>query len=325
MAVMRPVDRESVARDSAPTPVRPRVLAALLAIAVLMAGVIVGCEPDDRGAGSATATPRQVPVLAYHGVTTDAGVVTDEADPRYHAVRLAELERQMKDLHDAGYETITPSDYVSWLRGEEVRLPAKPIVLTFDDGQTSAELATPVLERYGFEAVMYVVSGFADGAFGGPSGEPGWYLTWDQLRDMRATGAWIMQFHAGPRGHAHIDDPRDPTCHRFYSCRFGEDEATWRERVKSDVAQGLGALRTAFDLPDGWQGSTYAVPWDDTVTSEPTPDPWLPAYFADEFPVVFVQESWTGPANNQRYRHEVHNPESIAEFRSALSSPRFAR
>jgi hypothetical protein len=91
------------------------------------------------------------------------------------------------------------------------------------------------------------------------------------------------------------------------------------------VAQGLGAIRTAFDLPARWQGLTVAVPWDDAVTSGAAPDPWLPAYFAEQFPVVFVQESYTGPANHQRYRHEIHNPDAVAVLRSALTSSRFTR
>jgi len=59
-----------------------------------------------------------------------------------------------------------------------------------------------------------------------------------------------MQFHGGPMGHAYVNDPAHPACPRYYPCRFGEDDTSYRARVKSDVAQGLGAMRTAFDLPD---------------------------------------------------------------------------
>ena len=208
---------------------------------------------------------------------------------------------------------------------EEVSLPDKPILNTFDDGQSSAQLATRVLKQYGFVAAMYVASGFADGDFGGPNGEEGWYTTWDQLEAMRSTGTWVMQFHAGPLGHAFIRDPEFPDCHRFYPCRFGEDDATYEERVKSDVAQGLGAMRSVFDLPAGWRGPTFAVPWDDAAASKTTAEPWLAAYFASQFPVVFVQESYEGDVDNQRYRFEVHNPDDLERFRSGLSSSRFAR
>ena len=269
--------------------------------------------------------PPRIPVIVYHGLTTDSEVTTDQQDSRFFEVRLSAFEAQMAHLHEAGFHTITPSQYRKWVDDLAVSLPDKPVLVTFDDGQTSTQLATSVLERYDFKAVMYVVSGFADGSFGGPHGEPGWYLTWEQLVEMRSTGRWIMQFHAGPRGHAYVNDPADPTCHRYYPCRFGEDDATYRARVKGDVAQGLGATRTAFGLPEGWHGSTFAVPWDDTAGPMTTTEPWLAAYFASLFPVVFVQESYSGEADNQRYRFEVHNPIELDEFRAELDNQRFDR
>jgi len=296
------------------------------AIAVVaLVGIVAGTLALTQGSSSGETGPSRIPVLAYHGVTGDAAPVTDEADPHYFDVRLTEFDRQMAWLHDNGYRSITPAQYVRWLRGDDAGLPAKPVLITFDDGQASTLFATPVLERYGFRAAMYVVSGFADGAFGGPAGERGWYLTWDQLQDMKATGMWVMQFHGGPQGHAYVDDPAQPECHRFYPCTLGQDDAAYHERVKADVAQGLGAMRSAFGLPEGWQGSTFAVPWDDASMGTAAPDEWLGRYFASQFPVVFVQESYTGHEDNQRYRFEVHNPTDLDTFRAGLDSTRFRR
>jgi hypothetical protein len=290
----------------------------VLAIGAAVAMAVMRSSSADEG-------PDRIPVLAYHGVTTDPEVVDDPADQRFFDVRLDAFEEQMADLHDDGYRTVTPDQYADWVAGDDVSLPDKPILVTFDDGQTSTQLATPVLDRYDFQAVMYVVSGFADGAFGGPDGEPGWYLTWDELVELEAGGAWIMQFHAGPQGHAYVDDVDFPDCHRFYPCRFGEDDATYEARVKADVAQGLGAMRTVFDLPEGWQGSTFAVPWDDAAMFEGSAEPWLSAYFASQFPVVFVQDSYTDGGDNQRFRFEVHNSQDLDAFRAGLDDPRFDR
>jgi hypothetical protein len=265
-------------------------------------------------------------VLAYHGVTRDPEVVFGAADPRFFAVRLAQFRAQMQFLAGAGYETMTPDEYEAWVAGGDVDLPEKPVLITFDDGETSTQLATPVLEEHDFAAVMFVVSGFADGDYGGPNGEPDWYLTWDQLADMAATGHWLVQFHAGPKGHAFVRDPDFPACHRFYPCRFGEDDATYQTRVKTDIAQGLGAIRTSFGLPDDWQSATFAVPWDDVAgPNDTTHEPWLGAYFATQFPVVFLQNKYRGPVDNQRYRSEIHNPDDLDAFERGLLSPRFAR
>ena len=293
----------------------------LAGLALVLGAAVLGLVLDSRDEPE----PSRIPVLAYHGNTTDSAVVENGADQRFFDVRLPTFRAQMRYLDDAGYDTITPTQYKKWVYGEDVSLPARPILITFDDGQASAQLATPVLEDYGFAATMYVASGFADGDFGGPNGEKDWYLSWDELEEMRAAGPWILQFHAGPLGHAFVRDPADPSCHRFYPCRFGEDDATRQARVKSDVAQGLGAMRSAFDLPADWRGSTFAVPWDDAAQSGATTEPWLAAYFASQFPVVFVQETYAGNVNHQRYRFEVHNPHDLTRFESGLSSTRFTR
>ena len=286
--------------------------------------LVLVARPDDDGG---TAAPvRRIPVLAYHGVIRDPEVVDGAADPRFFAVRIAELRAQMQFLDDAGYRTITPEQYRDWVSGEDVDLPEKPVLITFDDGETSTRLATPILEEHDFDAVMFVVSGFADGDYGGPNGQPDWYLTWTQLADLAATGHWVAQFHAGPKGHAFIRDPDFPSCHRFYPCRFGEDDETYQARVKTDVAEGLGAIRTSFGLPDDWESATFAVPWDDVAApNNRTHEPWLAPYFATQFPVVFLQGRYRGPVDNQRYRFEVHNPDDLDAFEAGLSSPRFAR
>jgi peptidoglycan/xylan/chitin deacetylase (PgdA/CDA1 family) len=65
--------------------------------------------------------PRQdpVPVILYHAVT-----------PRY-------LRRELQYLKDNGYETIGAGTLVARLNGEDVALPRRPILLTFDDGHES--------------------------------------------------------------------------------------------------------------------------------------------------------------------------------------------
>ena len=69
-----------------------------------------------------------MPVLAYHGIGEDSRFsVTQE-----------QFAEQMAMLDDAGVETITVDEYVSFLRGEEADLPERPLLLTFDDGKLSS-------------------------------------------------------------------------------------------------------------------------------------------------------------------------------------------
>jgi peptidoglycan/xylan/chitin deacetylase (PgdA/CDA1 family) len=63
-------------------------------------------------------------------------------------------------LAQNGYHTVTTADLAAYLKGER-GLPAKPIVITFDDGYSDFYTnAIPILRRHDFTAVAYVVSGF---------------------------------------------------------------------------------------------------------------------------------------------------------------------
>ena len=125
--------------------------------------------------GDARVTPRNstVPVLVYRDV---AG--TDFA-------------AQMERLRDAGYETISLPAFIRFLRGDRVSLPARPFLLTFDDGR--ADLLTdadPVLREAGFDAVLFADVGGVEGA------RPG-YLRWEQIRDLQRSGRWDIQMESG--------------------------------------------------------------------------------------------------------------------------------
>jgi peptidoglycan/xylan/chitin deacetylase (PgdA/CDA1 family) len=73
-------------------------------------------------------------------------------------VSAKKFEQQIRWLVSRGYQGISPSDWLHWLR-EGKELPPKPILITFDDAYAdTAEYALPVLQRYGFPAAVYVVS-----------------------------------------------------------------------------------------------------------------------------------------------------------------------
>lgn len=66
-------------------------------------------------------------------------------------------------LADQGYQTLTVSQLVD-LRARRAPLPAKPVVLTFDDGFADfyTEAMAP-LARHGFTATLYVITGYVGG------------------------------------------------------------------------------------------------------------------------------------------------------------------
>ena len=101
------------------------------------------------------------------------------------------FEQQLSYLKDAGYETISTIDLVYHLTFG-APLPAKPIIITFDDGYVDNYTnAYPLLQEYGFSATFYIVTDYVDRGLTR-------YMTWDQIEEMAAGG---MQIGSHSRDH----------------------------------------------------------------------------------------------------------------------------
>ncbi len=274
--------------------------------------------------------PSSVPVLLYHGIY-------GRDDPESNSVSLAAFREQIAYLHARGYHTISPRQYQRWAAGQPVSLPARPVLITVDCNQSSFLRALPVLRQYRYRVVMYVVTGFADGAYGGPAGQRGYYLDWAQLKAMYRAGYIWPQFHAGHCGHAYVTASSPFGCgkgltptpdaiwgHRYYSDPMGQPVAGYHGRVERDVRQGLAAMESEFGLSWRQLTDTFAVPWSDYGQPQTTNQPWLASYFGQLFKVVFVQDNWVAK-DNLRYRYEVDHGTTLARFTAALHSQLFTR
>ena len=95
-----------------------------------------------------------VPILMYHSVDDVCS-----ASYRPWAVCYATFNAQMKILERNGFRPITLSSLMS-MRLAGKSLPPRTVVITFDDGlRDFLTGAMPILERYGFPATLFVVSG----------------------------------------------------------------------------------------------------------------------------------------------------------------------
>ena len=124
-----------------------------------------------------TPMPAGIPILEYHMV--------DEApaeDERVYNVPPEEFQEQLDYLQQQGYTTITMLDYAKARKGK-FDLPAKPVILTFDDGyEDNYTTMLPILEAHGMKATVYMVTN----DIGRPE-----YLSWNQLRDMQDRGVEV--------------------------------------------------------------------------------------------------------------------------------------
>ena len=217
-----------------------------------------------------------LPVLLYHRLAGGGG---DNVAP-------ADFAAQMRRLHELGFEAVTLDQYVRFVRGEQVDLPQRPVLITFDDGYLSSwQNADPVLARYDWSAAMYVPT-----AAVGRTG----HLTWDELRRMQASGRWAIDEHAG-HGHKLVTAGAGGRRLPFYASELWaggtqESFSSYRKRVSGDIDGGLAAL--ARNLP-GWSShGTFAVPFNNygqNGSNDPRIEPWLVGFLETRFPVVFVQ------------------------------------
>jgi hypothetical protein len=279
----------------------------------------IGVPANTDPPGADTTPARQIgaiPVISWHQMDNGcAATAALCANPEY--VETNVTQRQFYDeigwLYGQGYRTVTSAQYVAWATGQNVMLPAKPVLLTVDDGIANFYAgATPVLAHFGFTMVSMVVSGFAQGAQDKEAQYKGWDATWTQLRNL-PSDVWEFAFHAGPEGHTQTN----ASCGYFYPCqRPGESDSAYQARVEADINAGVTAEKR--ELGDRVNTQMWAVPFNDLAQAGDEPqsgsDParWLQDYAQQKFAVVFVDGLTS--RSNQHYRYEVHGTDSLAFF-----------
>lgn len=125
---------------------------------------------------------RRVPILMYHEISADP-----RSAPRL-AVHPEAFARQLSYLEDHGYVPVTARRLACAMSGAsaEADLPARPVVLTFDDGFADFhDVALPLLTRHGFTASVYVTSGWVAGELAG-SAAPARMLSWPAIEELAA-------------------------------------------------------------------------------------------------------------------------------------------
>jgi biofilm PGA synthesis lipoprotein PgaB len=123
----------------------------------------------------------KIPIIMYHDITAKKDVSWD--------VTPEELEHHFQALQDGGYTPISMDQMVNHLRSG-APLPPKPVLLTFDDNYVGQyKYAFPLLKQYNYPAVWSVHTRFV--GTGGQKPK----ATWDQLREMQASGLITVASH----------------------------------------------------------------------------------------------------------------------------------
>jgi peptidoglycan/xylan/chitin deacetylase (PgdA/CDA1 family) len=184
-----------------------------------------------------------VPILMYHSIG-------DKFSKRFapFVVPPRQFAEQMAYLAAAGYTPLTVQELVNAWAGTHNTLPARPVVLTFDDGFADFRTqALPLLQQYGFAATLFVTTGFVGSTSQwlereGAGARP--LLSWRELSEVSAVG-----IECG--GHTHTHPALD---------------ALPDERLRTEITecrdclqQGLGRVVSSFAYPFGYHSASVQM------------------------------------------------------------------
>lgn len=145
---------------------------------VLFVALVLALAGTSSGTAAA---PRGVPILMYHVVSAPPG----SAHYPDLFVPPTDFRAQMNWLAQHGYHAVTLKHvYDSWTKG--AKLPARPIVISFDDGYLSQYTqAFPVLRAHRWPGVLNMEVNFLHGV--------GALVPW-RVRNLIAAG-WELDAH----------------------------------------------------------------------------------------------------------------------------------
>jgi peptidoglycan/xylan/chitin deacetylase (PgdA/CDA1 family) len=126
----------------------------------------------------------RIRALTYHRIGPSS------RDP--FCVSSTDFEAQVRQLAESG-RAVSLDQVVAFVQGGAA-LPADACLITIDDGMISTLTeALPILERWKVPAVAFVTSSLIGRPYESP---PERYMTWDELRQLAASGLVAIGSHA---------------------------------------------------------------------------------------------------------------------------------
>jgi biofilm PGA synthesis lipoprotein PgaB len=207
-------------------------------------------RPDPRPARTESAP--LIVVLCYHDLSDDP------ASPTY-TVPPESLRAHIRRAKAEGW-TFLPLSAVLERRDRPAKLPAKIMVLTFDDGYRSfAEVALPILREEKVKATLSVISALVDR----PPPELPPMLTWEELRRLDRSGAVEIASHGHDLHRYVISDPYGDTAPAVTAREYRADERRYetRDEYETRVAADLHESRRRLRAELGHDVRVLAWPY----------------------------------------------------------------
>lgn len=185
--------------------------------------------------------------LTFHDVRDD---VARTGDRDVYAISTKNLAQYFAWIQEEGWHPIRLED-VWQARQKKKPLPAKSVLLTFDDGALSSYTRVfPLLKQYNFPAVFAIPTSWingntkdADQAYGEHN-----LMNWDQMREMQQSGLTEFVSHSDNMHRGIVANPQNSmqpaAITREYSPMFSnyESDEAYSNRVFSDLKRSKETL-----------------------------------------------------------------------------------
>lgn len=121
-----------------------------------------------------------IPIILYHNLNpnhADSMTMTPQ-----------KFEADLKRLKDNGFTFIPLKEAVAYLQGKLTKLPAKPVVLTVDDGWESVyTYMYPIIKKFNIPATLFIYPQSISSSKH--------FLSWNQLTELKNTGLFDIESH----------------------------------------------------------------------------------------------------------------------------------
>ncbi len=203
----------------------------------------------------AAQTERGVPVLLYHRF---GPVVADSM-----TVTTAVFESHLKYLRDNGYTVIALKDLLTMIYGGGVPEHPRCVALAADDGHVSvATTALPLLRKYQAPMTLFLYPSAVSNA--------SYAMTWDQLRELKASGLFDFQSHT--YWHPNFKKERERLSAADFD-NFARSQLTKsRVKIEKELSVKVDQLAWPFGIYDaGLMALASEVGYRAAFTIEPRP------------------------------------------------------
>ena len=173
-----------------------------------------------------------IPVFMYHKVSPNRR----EGKAEKLRVTPEKFDRQMGYLFNHGYKTLTVEELMRFREGH-LQLPGRNVIISFDDGyRDNFTYAFPILQKYNFTAIIFLVSGYIGSTSEWDEGGTEPLLSWEEIKEM-----WQGRVEFGSHSHTH----------RLLPSLSREEARREIARSKAVIEEKLGCPIDFFSYPWG--------------------------------------------------------------------------